>query len=454
MTYTLIEVLFTYDALDNRLTKTVDPDGEGEDPAETTTFACADGQVALEFSGTGGGRTLAQRYLYGPGVDQVLARDDGSEGVLWALADNEGTVRDLVNASGEAVEHLTYDSFGGMTGPATDFRFTYTGRELDAETGLYYYRARYYDSGTGRFLSEDPSGFCAGDANLYRYVSNNPLVLTDPTGLRPNAIVLPNGNSINHPELAAFLAGFGGSERAELLPQVQAAAQNPFTALGSELSWQGSAQRLIDELIADGQRGPAQALREAGGPAAGFSPASSSWSQITSWAADRAQHVPMPGGANPCEALDALREESNRFVHYGKEMPWWQAAPKAGWDTAVEKLWSMVPFLGAERQANIARDSRFVEKFDGPWFGGAYEYTPSSTECDLRESQALAELAVALAGARFATPNVPSTVTVFRVEGPANARVIIGEGGQVAIQGEKTLFLNFGSKAGALSAVK
>ena len=173
------QVLFTYDALDNRLTKTVDPDGAGEAPAETTTFAYADGQVALEFSGTAGGRTLAQRYLYGPGVDQVAARDDGAGGVLWALADREGTVRDLVHSSGDGVEHLTYDSFGRVTGPAvrlTDFRFTYTGRELDGETGLYYYRARYYDPATGRFIGEDPSGFCAGDPNLYRYVSNNPLV--------------------------------------------------------------------------------------------------------------------------------------------------------------------------------------------------------------------------------------------------------------------------------------
>jgi RHS repeat-associated protein len=59
----------------------------------------------------------------------------------------------------------------------------YTGRELDNESGLYYYRARYYDPMAGRFLSEDPLGFKAG-INFYAYVGNNPLNFNDPSGLR------------------------------------------------------------------------------------------------------------------------------------------------------------------------------------------------------------------------------------------------------------------------------
>jgi len=61
--------------------------------------------------------------------------------------------------------------------------FRYTARELDSETGLYYYRARYYDPSTGRFLSEDPLGLEADDLNLYRYVRNGPTNLKDPDGL-------------------------------------------------------------------------------------------------------------------------------------------------------------------------------------------------------------------------------------------------------------------------------
>ncbi|MHB9050224.1 MAG: RHS repeat-associated core domain-containing protein, partial [Pirellulales bacterium] len=62
-------------------------------------------------------------------------------------------------------------------------RFTYTARELDSDTGLYYYRARWYDAATGKFMSEDPIDFAGGDQNLYRYVRNSPLLYTDPSGL-------------------------------------------------------------------------------------------------------------------------------------------------------------------------------------------------------------------------------------------------------------------------------
>ena len=60
--------------------------------------------------------------------------------------------------------------------------FAYTGREWDKETGLYYYRARYYTSQIGRFISEDPIGFTGG-INLYVYVGNNPVNKIDPLGL-------------------------------------------------------------------------------------------------------------------------------------------------------------------------------------------------------------------------------------------------------------------------------
>jgi RHS repeat-associated protein len=104
------------------------------------------------------------------------------------LGDRVGTIHDLANNSGQVVNHLTYDSFGNVvaqTNPATTTRYGFTGRELDLETGLYYYRARYYDGKTGRFLSEDPIGFESGDPNLYAYVGNSPVKLTDPSGHEP-----------------------------------------------------------------------------------------------------------------------------------------------------------------------------------------------------------------------------------------------------------------------------
>lgn len=67
-----------------------------------------------------------------------------------------------------------------------------TGREWDKETGLYYYRARYYDPMEGRFISKDPIGFRGGDANLYGYVRNNPTNLTDPSGMVPPTPGMPD----------------------------------------------------------------------------------------------------------------------------------------------------------------------------------------------------------------------------------------------------------------------
>jgi RHS repeat-associated protein len=83
------------------------------------------------------------------------------------------------------LNHISYDSFGQVTSetnPNIDFRYGYTGRERDEETGLDYNRTRYYDSVVGRFISEDTIGFKGGDTNLYRYVHNNPINLTDPYG--------------------------------------------------------------------------------------------------------------------------------------------------------------------------------------------------------------------------------------------------------------------------------
>ena len=68
------------------------------------------------------------------------------------------------------------------TGTLTN-SFRYTAREIDTETGLYYYRARYYDPTAGRFINEDPINFTAGP-NFYVYVGNRPAKYRDPFGLQ------------------------------------------------------------------------------------------------------------------------------------------------------------------------------------------------------------------------------------------------------------------------------
>jgi RHS repeat-associated protein len=78
---------------------------------------------------------------------------------------------------------MVYDSYGVMStdsGSVQADYVSYTGREAERDLGIYYYRARYYDPLTGRFMVPDPLGFAAGDVNLYRYVGNNPANFNDP----------------------------------------------------------------------------------------------------------------------------------------------------------------------------------------------------------------------------------------------------------------------------------
>jgi RHS repeat-associated protein len=142
---------------------------------------------------------LTNRYLHGPAIDMVLADeqygslDDPTEDpgtVYWPLADNLGSVRDIVerkfNGDVEVVNRIEYDAFGNILSEtdaeAVDHIFGFTGRERDRESHLQYNRARYYDPAIGRWLSEDPLGFAAGDENLYRYVGNGPTNAVDPDG--------------------------------------------------------------------------------------------------------------------------------------------------------------------------------------------------------------------------------------------------------------------------------
>jgi RHS repeat-associated protein len=177
----LKSAIYTYDIFDRRLSKTVDPDGAGTLPAIVERFIYDRDHILLSFDGNS---NLTHRYLHGAMLDQILADDRGNN-LTWMLTDNIGTVRDIVNNSGAVQNSLKYESFGkiaSQTNASVETRFGYTGRELDSESGLSYYRARYYDPAVGRFISEDPISFVGGDVNLYRYVGNSPVDGIDPMG--------------------------------------------------------------------------------------------------------------------------------------------------------------------------------------------------------------------------------------------------------------------------------
>lgn len=114
-----------------------------------------------------------------------------SSATHYYSADGLGSVTSLTDGSGAVAASYTYDAFGNLaasTGSLTN-PFRYTAREWDSEAGLYFYRARYYDESSGRFLSEDPIAFAAGP-NFYSYAWNVPTVLTDPTGFQPPEVII------------------------------------------------------------------------------------------------------------------------------------------------------------------------------------------------------------------------------------------------------------------------
>jgi len=109
---------------------------------------------------------------------------------LFYHQDGLGSVTDLTDSVGATAKSYSYDAYGNIleSPGAVEQPYTYTGREFDSETGLFYYRARYYDPASGRFLQKDPIGFAGDGDNFYTYVLNNPVNLSDPSGLVPSLL--------------------------------------------------------------------------------------------------------------------------------------------------------------------------------------------------------------------------------------------------------------------------
>jgi RHS repeat-associated protein len=173
-------------------------DADGDEDFDSERFFAYDGnQIVLAFDGDSD-TDLTNRYLWGPVVDQILADEQvtslGSAGdVIWPLTDHLGTARDLAEYTDgpdttAITNHRIYDSFGNLvseTNSAVDHLFGFTARPWDEETDLQYNLNRWYDPVIGQWMSEDPIGFAAGDANVRRYVGNESVNAADPSGLVP-----------------------------------------------------------------------------------------------------------------------------------------------------------------------------------------------------------------------------------------------------------------------------
>ncbi|MCX6879255.1 MAG: fibro-slime domain-containing protein [Verrucomicrobia bacterium] len=127
----------------------------------------------------------SSHYLVGLQIDEMIAQQRGSDRSAWYLADHLGSIRNVISQQGVPIFGFQLGAFGEPISPvsaAIENRFIFTGREYDSVSGLYYYRARQYSPGMGRFVNQDPIGFRGGDENLYRYVNNSVIHFSDPTG--------------------------------------------------------------------------------------------------------------------------------------------------------------------------------------------------------------------------------------------------------------------------------
>ena len=178
------------------------------DPNQTfvRSYVYDGGNILLEFDGS---NDLLARYTHSLATDDELAvsvrnvsqgsNPIGAPGSYQFLKDGQGSIVDIADTNGNRLQTALYSAYGTRltlkngagvdisNSPILRTTYAFAGRELDPETGLYYNRARYYDSTIGRFLQKDPSPGSlfvpASVVNAYAYSANNPQNLSDPSGM-------------------------------------------------------------------------------------------------------------------------------------------------------------------------------------------------------------------------------------------------------------------------------
>jgi len=148
-----------------------------------------EGQLLAVLNGTATAK-LAE-YAYKPGVDQPLSYITGNTGgtIRYFQTDERGNVIGLVSGS-LPKQHLLYDPWGQLEAewgvPLDSTGLGWKGLLRESGSGLYYVRARWYDTHSRSFISEDPLGI-SGGLNTYAFARNDPISGWDPLGLSPGS---------------------------------------------------------------------------------------------------------------------------------------------------------------------------------------------------------------------------------------------------------------------------
>ena len=147
-----------------------------EENGKLVSFIYADREVIAEEDEAG----EHIRYIRG---HELLASDSERARTYYHYAcDEMGSITDITDCDGTVLNHYAYDAFGNRTveEETVENRFGFAGEMLDAVTGQYYLRARFYNPVIARFLSEDT--YYGDGLNLYAYCHNNPVGYVDPSG--------------------------------------------------------------------------------------------------------------------------------------------------------------------------------------------------------------------------------------------------------------------------------
>jgi RHS repeat-associated protein len=171
---------YTYDILDER----VESDTWATLPGLVQTRTSYDnGQAWADLSTS---NAVLTRYLYDPNGD-LVARYDIGTGLRQIFTDELGSVRDVTDTTGAVLDHFEYTSVGAIfseTGSTFGVNYGFDGLYVSRNPAINFSLHRQFSTSADAWMQMDPSGFAAGDSNLYRSNGNDPTNETDPSGLQ------------------------------------------------------------------------------------------------------------------------------------------------------------------------------------------------------------------------------------------------------------------------------